>query len=151
MAPAPAHLLLVDDDRVDAIMFREALEQQGATNPLHVAGSGVEALELLRGTRSRPPLPQPCIVVTDLNMPQMGGIEFVRELRRDQRLRWTVVFVLTTSAAQQDLHAAYDLGIAGYVVKSGRRHAMADLAMMLDLFARVVLLPGATPPARTDP
>ena len=108
------HVLLVEDDEVDVMNVRRAFEKNRITNPLYVAGNGVEALAMLRdgsvpsGRR---------LILLDLNMPRMTGIEFLRELRNDPALRGTTVVVLTTSNSERDKVEAYDLNVAGYLLK----------------------------------
>src|SRR5690349_21952666 len=88
------HILLIEDDEVDVMNVRRAFQKNHIANPLYVATNGLEALELLRGGR----IPRERrMVLLDLNMPQMNGIEFLRELRGDPELRVTPVVVLTTS------------------------------------------------------
>ena len=108
------NILLVEDDELDVKNIRRAFKKGNITNPLYVAGNGLEALEVLRGhemPRSRR------LVLLDLNMPRMNGIEFLRELRADPALSATVVVVLTTSDAERDKVEAYNLHVAGYLLK----------------------------------
>jgi CheY-like chemotaxis protein len=108
------NILLVEDDELDVKNIRRAFKKGNITNPLFVAGNGLEALEMLRGDempRSRR------LVLLDLNMPRMNGIEFLRELRADPDLSPTVVVVLTTSDAERDKVEAYNLHVAGYMLK----------------------------------
>ncbi|HEY0019477.1 MAG TPA: response regulator [Longimicrobium sp.] len=108
------NILLVEDDELDVKNIRRAFKKGNITNPLYVAGNGLEALEMLRGDempRSRR------LVLLDLNMPRMNGIEFLRELRADPELSPTVVVVLTTSDAERDKVEAYNLHVAGYMLK----------------------------------
>jgi CheY-like chemotaxis protein len=99
---------------VDVLNVRRAFQKNHITNPLFVASNGLEALEQLRGNmipRDRR------IVLLDLNMPKMNGIEFLQELRRDPELRVTPVVVLTTSNDERDRIEAYNLNVAGYLLK----------------------------------
>ena len=109
-------VLLVEDDEVDVMNVKRAFKKNNIVNPLFVASNGVEALEMLR---KRPPsVPaNRRLVLLDLNMPKMGGIEFLRELRADPDLRSTPVVVLTTSNEERDRVEAYDLNVAGYILK----------------------------------
>lgn len=138
-------LLLVEDDSLDVQAIRRALRKARVANPLHVARDGVEALEMLRGN-GRPALVRPYIILLDLNMPRMNGIEFLSELRDDESLRDSVVFVLTTSDDDQDIMQAYDNLIAGYMVKSKAGEDFIKLIGMLDHYWRIVELP----PERTS-
>ena len=112
------NILLVEDDEVDVMNVRRAFKKNNIMNPLFVAGNGLEALELLRGKSDDGKIPsERRLVLLDLNMPKMGGIEFLRELRADPDLRATPVVVLTTSNEERDRVEAYHLNVAGYIVK----------------------------------
>lgn len=111
----PIHILLVEDDEVDIMNVKRAFSRQNIQHPLHIASNGLEALDLLRGPNALNPLPR--LVLLDINMPKMNGIEFLRELRADEKLRSLTVFVLTTSNQEKDKREAYELNIAGYVIK----------------------------------
>lgn len=112
------NLLLVDDDDVDVMIVQRAFQKNNITNRLYVAANGVEALSMLRNG-GKPPLIPPTrrLILLDLNMPKMGGIEFLRELRADPDLRKIPVIVLTTSNEEKDKLEAYNLNVAGYIVK----------------------------------
>jgi CheY-like chemotaxis protein len=108
------NILLVEDDEVDVMNVRRAFEKSHIMNPLFVAGNGIEALEKLRSGE----IPKGRrLVLLDLNMPRMNGIEFLREVRNDPDLHSTPVVVLTTSNHERDKIDAYDLNVAGYLVK----------------------------------
>ena len=111
-------LLLLDDDEVDVMTVKRAFKKNNITNPLYVAVNGVEALAMLRGKEMPKLLPgQRRLILLDLNMPKMGGIEFLRELRADPELRALPVIVLTTSNEDKDKVEAYNLNVAGYIIK----------------------------------
>ena len=108
------NVLLVEDDEVDVMNVKRAFEKNHIMNPLYLAANGIEALELLRGNdipASRR------LVLLDLNMPRMNGIEFLQELRQDPQLAATTVVVLTTSNDERDKVEAYSLNVAGYILK----------------------------------
>lgn len=118
MAGKPTSLLLVDDDEVDVMTVKRAFKKNNITSPLYVATNGIEALAMLRGNELPTLLPgQRRLILLDLNMPKMGGIEFLRELRADPELKALPVIVLTTSNEEQDKVEAYDLNVAGYIIK----------------------------------
>jgi CheY-like chemotaxis protein len=132
------NILLVEDDEVDVMNVRRAFQKNHITNPLFVAANGVEALEQLRGgdiPRDRR------IVLLDLNMPQMNGIEFLRELRRDPELHSTPVVVLTTSNDERDRIEAYDLNVAGYLLKPVTFANFCELMATLNKYWALVELP----------
>ncbi|KAM3101837.1 response regulator [Phormidesmis sp. 146-12] len=110
------NILLVDDDEVDVMNVQRAFKKHNITNPLFVANNGFEALDMLRGDPPTVP-PHRRLILLDLNMPKMGGIEFLRELRADDRLKSTPVIVLTTSNEDNDKVEAYNLNVAGYILK----------------------------------
>ena len=114
MSEQMLNILLVEDDEVDVMNVRRAFNKNNIGNPLWVAGNGVEALRVLRGGEI--PLERR-LVLLDLNMPRMNGIEFLRELRADEKLRLTPVVVLTTSGDERDRVDAYNLNVAGYILK----------------------------------
>jgi CheY-like chemotaxis protein len=112
------NILLVEDDSVDVMNVQRALVKNNITNPLHIAFNGVEALNMLRGSNGKPKLnPSPRIILLDINMPKMNGLEFLRELRNDEDLKSVSVFVMTTSNDDQDKIEAYNLNVAGYILK----------------------------------
>jgi CheY-like chemotaxis protein len=107
------HILLVEDDDLDALTVRRTLKELGAPNPLDRATDGERALAFLR----EPANPRPGLILLDLNMPRMNGIEFVATLKRDPELRIIPVVVLTTSSEEGDRIAAFSNSVAGYMVK----------------------------------
>jgi CheY-like chemotaxis protein len=106
-------LLLVEDDLVDVLTVRRALRQLQLSNPLEVAHNGEEALALLR----RPGVLLPALILLDLNMPRMNGVEFLGHVKADPVLRRIPVVVLTTSRVEQDRIDSFALSVAGYMVK----------------------------------
>lgn len=110
------NLLLVDDE-VDVMNVQRAFKKNSITNPLYIAANGLEVLRLLRG-QSGPPIPsQRRPILLDLNMPRMGGIEFLREPRADRELKHIPVIALNTSNEDSDKVEAYNLNVAGYILK----------------------------------
>ncbi len=110
------NILLVDDDEVDVMNVERAFKKNNITNPLFVAHNGIEALAILRDESVGFPA-QRRLILLDLNMPRMGGIEFLRELRSDDKLKQIPVIVLTTSNEDNDKVEAYNLNVAGYILK----------------------------------
>jgi CheY-like chemotaxis protein len=131
-------ILLVEDDDVDVMNVRRAFERNKILNPLHVASDGIEALEVLRSGRMGDARR---IVLLDLNMPRMNGIEFLRELRADPALRVTPVVVLTTSNDDRDRVEAYNLNVAGYLLKPVTFLDFAELMAALNRYWTLVELP----------
>lgn len=132
-----ATILLVEDDDIDAKMVQRAFNKLKIANPIIRAKDGEIALELLRdGTVARP-----FIILLDLNMPRMGGLEMLKELRADENLSSSLIFVLTTSKDDQDKIAAYNQNIAGYILKEKLQDNFDDLVQLLDHYWRIVELP----------
>lgn len=132
------NVLLVEDDEVDVMNVRRAFQQNHINNPLFVASDGVEALEKLRSgevPRGRR------IVLLDLNMPRMTGIEFLRELRKDPDLASTTVVVLTTSRDDRDRIEAYDLNVAGYLLKPVTFSNFCEVMVALNKYWSLVEFP----------
>lgn len=111
----PMTILLVEDDEVDIMNVKRAFKKNNISNPLLVAHNGLEALDILRSTAVDAVRPK--IVLLDLNMPKMGGIEFLKEIRQDPELSLLSVFVMTTSNEDGDKIDAYNLNVAGYILK----------------------------------
>lgn len=109
--------LLVEDDEVDVMTIRRAFDKVKIANPLLVASDGIEALDFLRGLNGKEKIRWPYIVLLDLNMPRMSGLEFLEEIRDDHKLKKSPVVVLTSSADDQDILSAYDKQVAGYIQK----------------------------------
>lgn len=137
----PLTLLLVDDDDVDIMSVRRAFDDLDIGNPIVVAHDGIEALEHLRGENGRQRLRPPYVIILDLNMPRMDGIEFLAELRADPALAASIVFVLTTSSAERDRAEAYAHHVAGFITKGTSRDVVRDAVRMIDQYWRVVRLP----------
>ena len=110
-------ILLVEDDRVDIMTVQRALKKINVSNPLYVARTGVEALAMLRGDGVAGIEPLPSLILLDLNLPKMGGIEFLKELRADAALASMHVIVLTSSNEPRDRAAAFEYEVDDYIVK----------------------------------
>jgi CheY-like chemotaxis protein len=106
-------ILLVEDDKVDAMTIKRALQEINVTNVLKIVGNGEEALDFLRDDDNE----KPAIILLDLNMPKMNGIEFLTIIKKDEDLKRIPAIVLTTSRDEQDRIDSFNLGIAGYMIK----------------------------------
>jgi CheY-like chemotaxis protein len=133
-------IMIVDDDRVDTMAIRRSLRELKITHPVIAARDGIEALEHLRGENGREKVRSP-LVLLDLNMPRMGGIEFLEELRDDPVLHQTLVFVMTTSSAVEDRMRAYAKNVAGYILKHRAGARFQDAIAMLEHYWRVIEFP----------
>lgn len=137
------NVLLVEDDEVDIMNVRRAFKKNNIVNPLYVANNGIEALEMLRGgvpdVQAIPSSRR--IILLDLNMPRMGGLEFLQELRSDPNLRSTPVIVLTTSNQDRDRIEAYNLNVAGYILKPVTFINFAEVMATLNKYWTLCELP----------
>jgi len=138
MSDRTLNILLVEDDEVDVMNVRRAFERNNVSNPLYVAGNGLEALEMLRDgtvpTERR-------LILLDLNMPKMNGIEFLRALRADPAFAPTPVVVLTTSNEERDKVDAYNFNVAGYLLKPVTFVDFVDLMATLNKYWMLVEMP----------
>jgi CheY-like chemotaxis protein len=123
-------ILLVEDDRVDIMTVQRAMKKIDVSNPLYVARTGVEALGMLRGDEYPMIEPTPSLILLDLNLPKMGGIEFLKELRADPALRTLQVIVLTSSNEPGDRAAAFEYEVDDYIVKP---HSFDDFASAMSI------------------
>ena len=134
-------ILLVDDDKIVPMAIKRSFQQLKIANPVIEARDGIEALQRLRGQNGYERVPSPYLVLLDLNMPRMGGIEFLEELRCDPSLSQTLVFVMTTSEAEQDRMRAYDRNVAGYILKHRLGQGFIEAITMLEHYWRVIEFP----------
>ena len=136
-----AQLLHVEDDDLDIIGLQRAFRAAKIANPITVAHDGIEALESPRGSNGYRRLPRPFIILLDLNMPRMDGISFLKEIRSDEELKKSIVFIMTTSNADSDKVKCYELGVAGYIVKADPAKSFMEATALLDTYWKVVEFP----------
>ena len=134
----PLNILLVDDDEVDVMTVKRAFSRANITNKLYVATDGIEALNILRSD-GIPPSRR--LMLLDLNMPRMSGIEVLREIRADPVLQGLTVVVLTTSNEDRDRVEAFQLNIAGYLLKPVTFHAFAEVMSTLNKYWTLMEMP----------
>lgn len=133
MAPAhPYRILLVEDDPGDAMLVEEALLDGAEDRSVVQVSDGVAALEYLRDTAQ----PRPDLIVLDLNMPRMNGAETLKALKEDEALKSIPTVILTTSAASQDVSAAYATYASAYVVKPVNLDDFISAVRNIDTFYR---------------
>jgi len=135
------HVLLVEDDEIDAEQIVRSFEQLRLSNPVTIVTNGIEALQILRGEAGYPQLPRPYVILLDINMPKMNGIEFLRAIRADAELRQSVVFILTTSDNDLDKRSAYSNQVAGYFLKKQATYATFGLPTMMKNYWQLVEFP----------
>lgn len=135
------NLLLVEDDEVDIQGLKRAFAKSRIGNPITVARDGIEALEFLRGENGRPKLPKPHLILLDLNMPRMNGLEFLEAIRADEDLKRSVVFMITTSKAEEDKARAYEQHVAGYIVKQDPANTFMQAVALMEHYWKIVEFP----------
>ncbi|MDP3397446.1 MAG: response regulator [Methanoregula sp.] len=123
-------ILLVEDDIVDMMSVKRALKDINVTNPLYHVENGEEALEFLRDKEK----PRPTIILLDLNMPKMGGIEFLSIMKKDEAIKRIPVVILTTSRAEYDKIQSYNLGVAGYMIKPVDYHQFMEVIRAMCMY-----------------
>jgi CheY-like chemotaxis protein len=136
-------IVLIDDDEVDVEAVARLVRVHNLPYNLVTFSNGSEAKNALAGNFGYELMRNPYLILLDLNMPRMNGIELLDWLRRQPHLRRSIVFAFTTSEAQQDCRAAYDRQVAGYLVKSHLGAGYAELAHMLDTYTQSILFPPA--------
>ena len=127
-------IMLVEDDEVDIMQVQRAFGKHHITNTLHVARNGIEALAMLRGEGHPKLIPLPKIILLDINMPMMNGLEFLAQLRADPELHAISILILTTSSNDQDRIAAFELNVAGYILKPIDTTKFMESIRVLNMF-----------------
>ncbi len=134
-------ILLVEDDEIDVMNVKRAFKKCNIVNPLFVAENGLDALAKLRGDGEDKIIPAPKIILLDINMPKMNGIEFLHELRTDPDLKAISVVVLTISNEERDKVDAYNLNVAGYILKPVEPAKFIETIHALDVYWNLIELP----------
>lgn len=137
------HVLLVEDDEIDVMNVQRAFKKQHIEHPIYVASNGLEALAILRGEQGVFPTShdERRVILLDLNMPKMNGIEFLQELRADPDLQSLVVIVLTTSDQERDRVEAYKFNVAGYILKPVTFKKFLDVVAALNSYWSICEMP----------
>jgi CheY-like chemotaxis protein len=130
-------ILLVEDDQVDVMTVKRALDEIHVTNPIINEENGEEGLRYLRDSANE----RPCLILLDLNMPVMNGVEFLQVVKQDANLRRIPVVVLTTSEEQQDKINSFDLGVAGYMAKPVNYRQFVEVMRTLDAYWTISEVP----------
>ena len=123
-------IMLVEDDKVDSMTVKRALKEINVSNSLITAENGEQALEYLRDDTNT----LPCIILLDLNMPRMNGIEFLHSAKQDERLKKIPVVVLTTSKEERDRMNSFNLGVAGYMIKPVDYKQFVDVIRTINIY-----------------
>jgi CheY-like chemotaxis protein len=140
-ATADPKILIIDDDDIYSELVSRALRKAAPDIQVVAAEDGVEGIEALTG-QARNPCKKPLLILLDINMPRMNGFEFLEAIRSEPSLRNHVVFMFTTSEAEEDRDRAYDFGVAGYIAKSRVGPGMSGMTELLKSYASTVILPG---------
>ncbi len=130
-------ILLIEDDQIDVMTVQRALKELHVANRLDVAENGHQALHRLK----TPDAERPCLILLDLNMPIMNGIEFLRIAKNDPELKRIPVVVLTTSEEQRDKMESFDLGVAGYMRKPVDYRQFVETIRSIDTYWTLSELP----------
>ncbi len=130
-------ILLVEDDQVDAMTVKRALKDINVTNRLDIVNDGEAALTFLKNPENE----KPGIILLDLNMPKMNGIEFLKIAKKDESLKKIPVVVLTTSKEDQDKVDSFNLGVAGYMIKPVDYRKFVEVVKTIDMYWTLSELP----------
>jgi CheY-like chemotaxis protein len=130
-------VLLVEDDRIDALLVKRAFRSLKINNPIHHVENGEEALEFLRNSENN----KPWIILLDINMPRMNGIEFLKEAKQEESMQDIPIIILTSSVEQRDRVDAFKSGIAGYMVKPVTYSDMLKLVEAIKQYWTISKLP----------
>ena len=130
-------IFLVEDDEVDVMSVKRALRDLNVLNKLYIAGNGEEALEILRNPENE----RPSIILLDINMPRMNGMEFLKIVKQDQDLRTIPVIMLTTSRADIERNESFFTGAAGYMVKPVEYKQFVEVMRAINVYWTLSELP----------
>ncbi|AWN22687.1 response regulator [Deinococcus irradiatisoli] len=135
-------ILLVEDNPADVMLTEEAFEEARIANRLHVVHDGVEALDFLHRQGRFSDVPTPDVILLDVNMPRMNGLELLAVLKADPELRRIPIIMLTTSRAEQDVWRSYDLHVNAYIPKPVSVGEFFDVVRTFETFwLAIVALP----------
>ena len=138
---AAVRFMFVDDDEICIMALERGMKQLEISNPVEVAKDGIEALEILREAVGVDGILPPYVVLLDLNMPKMGGLEFLKTIRSDGALKKLIVFVFTTSDTPSDIASAYAHNVAGYIVKKDQSNIYKNALATIKGYSELVVLP----------
>ena len=131
------NILVVEDDDIDVKALLRAFKKLKIANPVTVARDGIDGWEALQT------IARPFLVIMDINMPRMNGIELLTKMREHKEFHDAIVFILTTSTDEQDKFDAYNLNVAGYMLKSDMGTSFVRAIEMVENYWRVIEFPGS--------
>ena len=129
-------ILLVEDDEIDVKALKRAFKKLRIANPITVAKDGIEGWATLQNMK------RPFLILLDINMPRMNGLELLRMIRHDENFHDSIVFILTTSTDEKDKFEAYNLNVAGYMLKSDMGASFIRAIEMIERYWKVIEFPG---------
>jgi len=129
-------ILLVEDDEIDVKALKRAFKKLRIANPVTVAKDGIEGWATLQNMK------RPFLILLDINMPRMNGLELLRMIRHDENFHDSIVFILTTSTDEKDKFEAYNLNVAGYMLKSDMGASFIRAIEMIERYWKVIEFPG---------
>lgn len=130
-------ILLVEDDQVDVMTVQRAFKKNKIVNTLYVCSNGEDALNFLRHEKAYSDTEKylkPGIILLDLNMPVMNGIEFLKVIKADKDLKQIPVIVLTTSKEEEDRFKSFSMSVAGYIIKPVEFEKFVEAVRLIDLY-----------------
>lgn len=130
-------ILIIEDDQVDALTVKRALKDINIQNTLEVQPNGEDALNYLKDNLDN----LPCLILLDINMPKMNGIEFLKELKSDEDLKQIPAIVLTTSKEESDREACFKNGVSGYMVKPVKYLHFLEILRTIDRYWTISEMP----------
>jgi CheY-like chemotaxis protein len=140
--PDRVDVLLVEDDPGDALMARESFEQAGKNSRFHVVSDGQQAMDFLRNEDEYADAPHPSLILLDLNLPGIHGLELLAEIKADKQLMMIPVVVLTSSSNPDDVRRSYALHANAYIVKPRDFDGFAQVIRQIDAcFLGLIQLP----------
>lgn len=139
--PKTVSILLVEDDKIDQKALQRSFKKLRISNPLVIANDGVEAWDILTSAEDSVELKRPFMIILDINMPRMNGIELLRKIRAHETLKDAIVFVLTTSNDEKDKFEAFNCNVAGYMLKTDMDNSFLEAVTLVDNYWRVVEFP----------
>jgi len=132
-------ILLIEDNPMDEDLTRRAFARRKVINPIEVARDGEQALEYLE--RWQAGIPLPVVILLDINLPKVNGLEILRQFKASSYAQKVPVIILTTSAEDRDIQIAYELGANSYIVKPVDFEKFLEVAAQIDLYWNMINIP----------